>query len=194
MFVEPEFSQTIPLKERRNLVGFIGRVSLEKGILPFVRAIPAVITALPDTEFLIIGSGRVDELLQDELVALKLAEKVAWLRWVDRGEVGRRLNQLKLLVVPSSTEGLPYIILEAAACGTPVLATGVGGIPDLIAHGKTGFLLPNNSSEAIARGIQSALSSDRLAIIAEQARRMAEDEYSFQACVRRYRSIFLDRE
>jgi glycosyltransferase involved in cell wall biosynthesis len=192
LFVESEFRRTTPLEERRNLVGFIGRISLEKGILPFAQAIPEVLSTLPGTEFIIIGSGRADDLLQSELDARRLTDKVVWLRWMEHTEVVRWLNQIKLLVVPSATEGLPYIVLEAAACGTPVLASAVGGIPDIMVDRESGFLLPDGSSGAIVRGILAALSYERLDRIAERAAAMVEAAYSFPACVARYRSILLD--
>jgi glycosyltransferase involved in cell wall biosynthesis len=98
-------------------------------------------------------------------------------------------NELKLLVVPSYSEGLPGTLLEAMACGTPALATPVGGIAEVIKDGETGFLLPDNSPQSIAQNVIRVLNYPNLAQIADNARALIEREYSFQAAVERYRRI-----
>jgi glycosyltransferase involved in cell wall biosynthesis len=75
------------------------------------------------------------------------------------------------------------------ACGTPVLATPVGGIPDVIKDGETGFILDGNSAESIARGAIRALNYPKLLEIAKSARALIESKYSYAAAFQRYERL-----
>ena len=80
-------------------------------------------------------------------------------------------------------------MLEAMACGTPVLATPVGAIPDVIIDGKTGFIMENNSPECIAENVIRALNSPDLEQIAEAGRRFVEENYTFERTVENWKEI-----
>jgi glycosyltransferase involved in cell wall biosynthesis len=80
-------------------------------------------------------------------------------------------------------------MLEAMTCGTPVLATQVGAIPDIIQDGETGFILENNSPECIARNVIRALEHPNLNEIVDDARKVVEKEYTYEAAVEKYRGI-----
>jgi glycosyltransferase involved in cell wall biosynthesis len=99
------------------------------------------------------------------------------------------LNELKLFVLPPYTEGLTTGVLEAMACGTPVLATSVGAIPDVIKDGETGFIMENNSQECIAENVIRVLNYPNLDRIVKNARELVEKEFSYEAAVERYRKI-----
>ncbi|MFC1994375.1 glycosyltransferase, partial [Chloroflexota bacterium] len=97
------------------------------------------------------------------------------------------LNDLKLLILPSYSEGLPKSVIEAMACGTPVLATSVGGIPDVIKDGETGFIMEDNSPETIAQNVVRALNNPNLEQITQNARKLVEQEYSCEIIVGKYK-------
>jgi glycosyltransferase involved in cell wall biosynthesis len=101
---------------------------------------------------------------------------------------------LQLLVIPSFTEGLPNIILEAMACGTPVLATSVGAIPDIIKDGETGYIMENNSPVCIAENITRVLGDPDREKIAMNARKMVESDFTFDTTVTQWKRILLKNE
>jgi glycosyltransferase involved in cell wall biosynthesis len=151
-----DFMRFVPKKqfnERSNSVGFIGRLSHEKGILNLIRAAPLVLQRRKDVRFFICGDGELADKIKKAIKSEKLELFVELEGWIPHDRLPRYLNELKLLVLPSYTEGLPNIMLEAMACSTPVLATPVGAIPDVVIEGKTGFLLKSTTPEHIAEKI-----------------------------------------
>jgi len=177
------------LSERNNSVGYIGRLSEEKGVLNFVRAIPEILKERNDMEFLIGGDGQLRGEIEKYISGKNLNDKVKLAGWIPHEKLPDYLNELKLVVLPSFTEGLPNIMLEAMACGTPVLATPVGAIPDVITDGETGFIMENNSPECIARNVMRALKHPNLERIAENARALVEREFTYEKAVERWRGI-----
>lgn len=183
------FTVITPLTDRPQLIGYIGRLSGEKGVQHFVQALPAILSVREDLHVLIGGDGQLKESIEASLQEGDIAARVDLPGWISHNDLPRYLNQLRLLVLPSYTEGLPNIMLEAMACGTPVLATPVGAVPDVIIDGKTGFILEDNSPESIAESVARALSSPDLERIAEAGRRFVEENFTFERVVERWKEV-----
>ena len=158
-------------------------------MLDFVRAIPIVLETRPDIEFFIGGDGHLRGEIEQYIDNNVLRDKIHFVGWIPHNELPEYLNNLKLLVLPSYTEGLPGILLEAMACGTLALATSVGGIPDVVKDGETGFILDNNLPECIAENIIRVLNHPNLGAIAMNARSLIEQEFSYEKALENYRSI-----
>jgi hypothetical protein len=182
-----EFCVQRPYADRDRVVGFLGRLDEEKG----VRELAAVATQLPDDiTFRFVGDGDLREWLEEDLAADIEAGHVELTGWVDHDKVPHALNDLELLILPSQpTEGLPTTILEALACGTPVYASPVSGVPDVVRDEETGFTIDSRESTALAAGIERILDRNDLAAISENGRTLIEREYSFDAACERYRGI-----
>ena len=182
-----EFQPRVPFGDRERRVGFLGRLDEEKG----VRELARVAKRLPDdVTFSFIGDGDLSGWLADELEDEIAAGRVELRGWVDHDEVPAELSRLRLLVMPSQpTEGLPTTILEALACGAPVYATPVSGVPDVVREDETGFLMDSRDPDDVTAGIEGALARQDLADISMRGRSLVESEYSFEAAVERYRRI-----
>ncbi|WP_436924262.1 glycosyltransferase family 4 protein [Halosimplex amylolyticum] len=182
-----DFDVRTPLEARERRVGFLGRLDEEKN----VRELAAVARELPDdVTFTFIGDGGLREWLETELADEIEDGQVEMRGWVDHDDVPAELDRLRLVILPSeATEGLPTTILEALACGTPVYATPVSGVPDVVRDGETGFLMESTEPDDIRRELLAILDREDLPAISENGRALIEDEYSFDAATRRYRDI-----
>ncbi|RZN35101.1 MAG: glycosyltransferase family 1 protein [Methanosarcinales archaeon] len=177
------------MDDRTDMIGYIGRFSVEKGILPFLDAIPQVFAKNNEISITISGDGDLLDDIEQFIDNNDPGKRIRLSGWIPHEKLPESLNELKLLVLPSHTEGLPNIMLEAMACGTPVLATHVGAIPDLVGDESTGFVLKNNSPEEIAEGVIRALEYNDIGGIIANARRLVEDTYTYRAAVEEYREI-----
>jgi len=179
------------LRERKNLVGYIGRLEEGKGVMNSFEAIPLILEKQDNLEFFLGGYGPLYDRIKERLRSNNLSRKVELMGWIPHDKVANYLNELKLLVLPSYSEGLPTIVLEAMACGTPVLATPVGGIPDVIKDGETGFIMENNSPKCFAENIVRVLEHPDLDEVTKNARKLIEEKYTYDAAVERYKEIFV---
>lgn len=183
------FSITKPFSQRDNIIGYIGRLSEEKGILNFVSALPGILQENNNLKIYIIGDGPLNEQIRAKLVQSNILKNVILTGWIPHNELTYYLNELRVLILPSNTEGLSNVMLESMACGTPVLSTPVGAIPDFITDGKTGFLMENNSPECIEKNVIRALNSPNIEEIIINALDLLKREFTFESAVKRYSGI-----
>jgi len=178
------------IDEKSNLVGYIGRLSEEKGILNLIEAAPQVLKKIANTRFIICGKGRLTEEVENIIKAEGVEAQVKLMGWIDHEDIPQYLNELKMLVLPSFTEGLPNVVLEAMACGTPVLATPVGAIPDVIKDCETGFLLKFNDPEHIADRIVELLGKpELLKKVSINAYNYVRENFSYEKTLEAWRKI-----
>ena len=182
-----QFTVKKELKDKRNLVGYIGRLAPGKGMPNFIKAMPLILEERKNVEFLIGGDGPLFDEIKSELEDKGLHDKVKLTGWIPHDELPDYFSEIKLMVLPSENEGVPGIVQEAMSCGTPVLATPVGAILDLIKDGKTGFILEDNSPECISKNVIRALEHPNLDEIVKNARKLIEEEYSYEVMVRKCR-------
>lgn len=178
--------------KRRKIVGFIGRLSKEKGVTQFLDAIPEIARIDNTIEYVIGGTG--DLLNQVKLESNELAKKynveISVTGFIDESNFPDFLNELSLLIFPTShSEGLPTILLEAMACGTPILATDVGAVGDIIKDGETGFIMNDISPTSIASSVAQIMKFDRMEWIIANSNLLIENNYRIQSARGRWKNI-----
>jgi glycosyltransferase involved in cell wall biosynthesis len=183
------FNLIIPFASRGNSVGYVGRFTWEKGVMNFVEAIPITVKQMKNVDFVLVGEGPLFILINKKIGVFS-SQQVKVLKWLPRHELPLLLNKLRLLVLPSATEGLPNIVLEAMACGTPVLGTPVGAIPDIIKEGETGFLLKSSDPRHIAERIIELLNKpDLLEKVSVNAYSYVRQNFSYEKTLDAWRKI-----
>jgi glycosyltransferase involved in cell wall biosynthesis len=147
------------------------------------------LSRLPATRVAIAGRGDEEERLRGLAVNLGLGDRMHLLGL--RDDVETVLAAADVFVQPSLSEGLPLAVLEAMGNGLPVVATRVGGVPEALVDGKTGFLVPPGDPEALAAALKRVLdSADRGACMGSAARERAEAEFSVDRMTDRYRQLY----
>jgi glycosyltransferase involved in cell wall biosynthesis len=106
--------------------------------------------------------------------------------FVPDSELPEFYANLDLFLLPTESEGVPNVLLESMACGTPVLATRAGGIPDLISDGRNGYLLDDRSPKTICRAIEGIARSDTHGDVSRSARETMDNQYTYEHARLRY--------
>jgi len=174
-----KFNITKPFEERNKLIGFVGRIDAEKGCMNFVKSLKYVNPEY-NVKYIIIGDGPLKEGIINYIKNNEIENQVKMLGWIENDKIPAYLNELQLLVLPSYTEGLPSILLEAMACGTPILSTQVGAVRDLIIDGNNGFVMESNSPKCIASNLMRVLNHSNNGEVIENARHLIEHDYDFE--------------
>lgn len=149
-------------------VGFFGRLSRQKGPDLLLEAAGDVATHLPQVTFRLHGGGELGEALRGQAEKQRLGSHARFLGHCRSGEVVARMRDVDVVAVPSRWEGCPYVVLEAFEAGVPVVATAVGGVPELIRNGLNGVLVEPGNTEALADGLLELLRDP------DKRRRLAE--------------------
>lgn len=152
------------------------------------------LAALPDgypVEALIIGGGRREAEMRRLAAELGLAGRVHFLG--QRDDVPDLLSALDLFVLPSHSEGVSLALLEAMAAGLPVIATAVGGLPEVVTDGDNGLLVPPEDPEALATALERLLEDPALAQrLGANARRHVEENFSLERLGREINEIYTE--
>lgn len=144
-----------PLGAGHPRIGFVGRLERVKGIEYFVRAVPGILRGHPEARFVVAGSGSLEAAMKTLAASLGVADHLELLGYVS--PVAPVLAALDVVVIPSLSEAAGLTAIEALSLGVAVVATRVGGLPDVIVDGETGLLVPPADPEALAHAVEALL-------------------------------------
>ncbi len=186
--VRPGVRAELGIPAAAKVVMMVSRLNPQKGIEHLLESAPTILARVPDAWFVIVGDVVMESkarehayghLLASRATELGVAERVIFTGL--RRDIPSLLAAADVSVLPSLSEGLPNSVIEAMAIGLPVVATKVGGIPELIRHGRSGLLVSPGDTMALAKSVIAVLSNPFLSNrLGESARLHIQDGFSFE--------------
>jgi glycosyltransferase involved in cell wall biosynthesis len=185
------FRRELQLNGVERLVGIVGRIFPIKNHHLFLEAAALVAREEPAARFVIVGDGTLRPALERQAQETGIADRVIFTGW--RRDLPGIYADLDVLAVTSNNEGTPVSAIEAMAAGCPVVATNVGGLPDLIREGETGYLVPPGDAPAVATALLRVLHQPEMArCMGETARRAARERFSAQRLITDMEQLYLE--
>ena len=171
------------------VIGTVARLSPEKDQFTLLEAFSKIAQMVDSVKLVIVGDGILRQELERRSKSLGIKDKVLFLGF--RQNISEILSIFDVFVLSSLTEGIPLTLLEAMAAGKPVVATNVGGNPEVVVDGETGFLVPPKNPEKMAEAIITLLKNEELAMkMGEAGRKRVEEKFSLERMVREYEEIY----
>jgi glycosyltransferase involved in cell wall biosynthesis len=146
----------LAVDDEAELLLFVGRLDSAKGIVELLQAFASLASRRPNMRLAYVGDGPGGEQLRSEAKDLRLEDRICLAGACSSEQVAQWLAAANVLALPSYCEGYPNVIIEALSCGRPVIATNVGGIPELV-NEKSGILVAPRDSRALAGAIETAM-------------------------------------
>lgn len=146
------FKRELGIPENYLVVGTVGRLVPVKGPEFLIEAAKYIISKYPEVFFIFTGDGPLEQNLERQAFKSGIKDNIIFLGW--RNDIAGIISVYDIFALPSLNEGMGRVLVEAMALGKPIVASNVGGIPDLVTHGKNGFLVPPKNPEKLAKYIQ----------------------------------------
>ena len=187
-----ESRKKLGLPKNRKIILSVRRLVYKNGLDTLIESVPLLTRDHPDLLFVVAGKGPSRKLIEDRIKELGIDANIKLTGFVPDRLLPLYYDAADYFILPSASgEGLPLVLLEAMACGLPVIATTVGGTPEIIKHMKNGVLVPPRNPEAMAETMSKLLSEERLgATIGEEARRIVEDRFTWEKNLRQLQDIY----
>jgi glycosyltransferase involved in cell wall biosynthesis len=186
-----ELRKSFNFTEKDFVIGIIGRLEEQKGHVYLFEALARLRDAIPNLHLMVVGEGTLGDSMRQLVNSLKLSSNVTFAG--ARRDMRIVYEALDMVVIPSLWEGLPITLLEAMASGRPVIATAVGGIPEVIRHESNGLLVPPKDCLAIADAIKrSYVDRDLMCRLALAGRKTVQNEFSIELTARKIIDVYQD--
>lgn len=192
--LDTQFSANVPTRPTsQNRLVCVGRLCEQKGQLLLVDAIGHLTSEGTNVELVLAGDGEMRNNIEKRIADLNLTDRISITGWVDSDRIVHEIKQARALVLPSFAEGIPVVLMEAMGLERPVISTYVGGVPELVKDGVSGWLIPAGDLAALVQAIKACLetSDDALATMGRNARHTALKDHNIETECEKLANLFL---
>ncbi len=187
--VKGDIRKELGIEENAPLVGSISIIRTEKGYPYFLEAAQGILKVKPETRFLIVGPEPKGDTLAQEVRKRGLEDKI--IMPGPREDIPQVLASLDIFVLSSLREGVPQGVAQALAMEKPVVATDVGGVPELIRNDQTGLLVPPADSRALAKAILELLEDrEKAKRLGKNGRKLIEERFSQESMIEKIEDLY----
>jgi glycosyltransferase involved in cell wall biosynthesis len=183
-----EKRRALGLEQQEAVIGFVGWLLPIKGPDYLLKAMDYIWPEKPETTLVMVGKGDLDVDLRGEALRKNVNGKVKFLGW--RQDINELMPVFDMLVLPSLNEGMGRVLVEAMAASKPVVASRVGGIPDLVQDGQTGYLVPPADEKALADAILKLLNDREQAELMGQRGKQRCRQFSLEAMIAKLDNLY----
>lgn len=185
-----EKKQELGIYDNGPVLGVCARLTIEKGIEYLIKAMPNILTVYPNAKLLIAGDGALKEELERLSISCQVSDHILFLG--SRLDIPELLKIFDIYILPSISEGLPMIILEAMAAGCPIVATEVGGVPKAIVDGENGLLVRPGDPEQLFKSIKKLSDDEKLQEqFISRSKEIFKKQFSAKNMARQYEALYL---
>lgn len=177
-------------KPSKPELAFVGSLDENKDPITTIRSLQLLLKKVPNVFLNIVGQGPLEIKAREFVAQARLQDFVHFHREMEHSELLKILSRCTLLIVSSHREGMPTVVIEAFAMGIPVVATKVGGLPEIIRAGENGFLVPVEDSESIAECVERILTDYNLRKKLSQGARETASALTWSKITKRYEGLF----
>lgn len=176
-----------------NVIVYSGRFVQQKGLNHLIEAMKIVVKDLPDTKLVMTGNGPLFPMMHDLVNKSGLSNNVLFKGMVPLDELVRTINSSSVFVLPSLMEGMPRSLLEAMACGKPVVGSDIPGINDVVTSGENGVLVSPQDPIALAESLSLLLTDKNLRRkLGQNARQLMLEKFSLDIIYTRTKEIYYE--
>lgn len=188
----PTDNKIFPKRVKEFRIGFVKTLSFIYGPDVLIKAMPKILQEIPEARLIMAGQNRMGDISQKLATELSLADKIEFMGFVENSRLPELIQSFDVFVNPSvCRESFGVSVLEASACAVPVVASRIGGLPDVCIDGQTGILFEPNSPEALAKAIiQLAKNPELRQNMGQAGRKLVIEKYNWQNNVEETLKLF----
>lgn len=190
--IDLNFWKALSAERNPNRILSVGALLHVKGHDILLQALPTVISHCPDLQLFLAGAGRAQCHLEHLVKELELGQHVVFLGQCTSDEIRHHLSHASIFVMPSRREGLGLAVMEAMSAGVTTIASSVGGLPEIITHGVTGFLVRSKDPVALGEQISTCLGSPEMCRQIGLRGAQSMDAYSLEKMTMSYLKVYED--